>query len=583
LELDALHKETVDQTRDNERALTARLGEDMKQLDDALGIVLARLAKGSPALAGEARTLMGRYENWIQTEIWIPTSDSLKARHAVETTTVRSAGRESWAELAKRLYKDPELAEDLRRANGSPTNRLLASNTLVTVPPRRYFMDLAERDKILARRAEESAGFAEYTVRSNDTWTKIAEAKLGSRKAVGDLIAANKRDSKQTLLPGQVIKIPMANASAARQQRERDFQSVLTDRRAAGAKLLKDEASRVDWNGLNGMLDQKLAIFQFQREWGLQRDASLRSLQNLLNAKRTELERGQHTTLSALDRIQLKRRLDFLNNKGEKAHRDALIDYKRREQALFENLLLAVWRAKTAMIGQLRRETVAKRKGEIKTSEWMDDVREAIWRQGLEIRVREAGKDKGRLAALEKEARNHGELARKAESGRLAALESEHAQELSELGWRDYVTEMIYRGSTRKRDTLALGVSVRNLGTTMNWGSSAESLPVAVSADLNYEFLHTKNHGLVVYGHYGWSEFEDHHVAFGAAYRFLGVFEVRSGVILEAGVPVLNASLGAGIELGLMSYRLDAGTQLRIFGSGAQYGNQFTFGLGIIF
>ena len=158
-----------------------------------------------------------------------------------------------------------------------------------------------------------------------------------------------------------------------------------------------------------------------------------------------------------------------------------------------------------------------------------------------------------------------------------------HAQAFAELAWRDYVTEMIYRGSTRKRDTLAVGASVRNLGTPLNWGSSAEPLPVAVSVDLNYEFLHTKNHGLVFYGHYGWSEFEDHHVAFGAAYRFLGAFEIRSGVILEAGMPVLNASLGAGIELGLMSYRLDAGTQLRIFGSGAQYGNQFTFGLGIIF
>ena len=45
----------------------------------------------------------------------------------------------------------------------------------------------------------------------------------------------------------------------------------------------------------------------------------------------------------------------------------------------------------------------------------------------------------------------------------------------------------------------------------------------------------------------------------------------------------MSASVGANLELGLMSYRLDAGTQLRIFGGGAKYGNQFSFGLGITF
>ncbi|MBN8216563.1 MAG: LysM peptidoglycan-binding domain-containing protein [Spirochaetes bacterium] len=583
-ELDALHKETVDETRDNERSMRDALEQDLRQVEEALVLVNARLEKASPALASEARNLQARYDLWIQTEIWVPSPESLKARHAVETIQYKVLQRESWAELSKRLYKDPELGESLRRANGSPTNQTAAVGQLLTVPPRRYYKDLEERDKILARRAEELAGFAEYQVRPDDTWAKIAEAKLGSRKAVSDLLVANKRDAKQPLLPGQVIKIPLANAGAARQQREREFQAGLAQRRAIGAKLLKNELAEIDWAGLNGLLEQKLAIFQFQRAWGLERDASLRDLQNLLNAKRAELDRGQNAALAGLDRIQLKRRLDFLNSANEKVRRDALGDYKRKEQVVFENLLLSVWRSKTALIGQLKKEAVAKRKGTLKTAEWMDRVREAIWRQGFELRVREAGKDKARLAALEKEAKAHAEQARKAGSASVAAVEREHAQVLTELGWRDYVTEMIYRGSTRKRDTLALGASVRNLGTGMTWGGpTAEALPMAVSADLNYEFLHTKNHGLVLYGHYGYSEIEDHHAAFGAAYRFLGAFEVRSGMILESGIPVLSASLGANIELGLMSYRLDAATQLRIFGAGAKYGNQFTFGLAITF
>lgn len=593
-DLTNLHGESVDISRDSAKTVAALLEEAHARVGADLAKYAAELTNGGGVAASETTALLASFKAYLEKDFETTPLSEIRDPFIKGTKETLTGVADTWATLAKKAYSRDDMATNLKAWNedaqtmAGVTNKTpfvsgvtnkLPRGMKVKIPDLAYFEAARARDEKQARLKHQRAGFMELTVGSNETWASIARDHIGSANLVKELLSANRRTSeKPQVQPGEKVRVPLLLDQNKRVDREKKFLAEVATRKANVGKGKVSESVATLWEGLTSKIQETLDLYAIESKGDADRGASLLALANVLNQESTGLSREAVRTLRELEKIQLRRKLDLVNANNEKSRAEASREYKTRERAIFKGMLALLSSAKERMIKELDgqggrsaddRVAGAKRLGKLQASA---DDRER------RLETIRAGKDTKAQAEVKAKSDAQAKGQATAYSERLAQIEGERKSASERLAWRTYLTEMIYRGGGEARDTLALGVAVRNLGTELNYGLIAEAPPTAVSVDLNYEFMHLERHDLLLYGHFDYSTIAANGFGGGLAYRYMKRFEARVGALSENDQLVVAANLSALIELGLMNYRIDFGAQYR-----PAFGPTIQFGLGIVF
>lgn len=583
LDLSNQHRETLALVAENERTVQGILTEAQGKLSLDLGKYSEGLLKLGGMASGEATSLRKTFDAFVENEYDPEPVDKIRARFVSNAKEYTAGLTDNWFVLAKKAWGKEEWAPRLLTWNASVVSNASLSNRLprgtkIKAPEPAYFEALDAREEKLAKLKKLRSGFEDVVAKSNDTWSSLAQTHLGTSKLVKDLLAANRLTKERPIKAGETVRIPLFTEIAKRNERAKAFAAEVASRKASVSKSKPDGVTQLLWEGFTERIDQKMQLYTLSAKAEADRQAAELALGNLLLRELSSLQKAGEHTARELEKIQLRRRLDQVNSGSEKSVREAAREYKSRERALFRSFLSELYTAKEVMIvelGRLSDRAADERKDGAKR---LSDLQVSAQNLSTKLALLEAGKDKAATEAVAKANSQALKALQEALQDRLLAVQSERKLTGERLSWRTYLTEMVYRGGGPSRDTLALGVSLRNMGTQINYGLISENLPFAWSGDLNYEVVHVDRHDVVLYGHYGSSTIEGDAFGGGLAYRYLGKYEGRLGVSIENNQPVLAGNISALLELGLMNYRLDVGAQYR-----ESYGAQFSVGLGIVF
>lgn len=585
-DLTNLHAESVDLSREGAATAAELMAEAHAGVGEALEKYAAILTNGGGVAAIETAALLKTFSAFIENEYDPTPVSKIREAYVKGAKETLTGVADTWAGLAKKAYGKEDLALGLRSWNADltagasvgPTNKL-PKGLKVKLPDAAYFEAVKAREAKQARLKHLRAGYEDITVGSNETWASIARDHIGSANLVKELLTANRRSSeKPQVKPGEKVRVPLLLEQNKRIDREKKFQAEVAARKASVSKGKVSESVATLWEGLTSKIQEKLDLYAIESRSDSDRGASLLALANVLNQESTGLQRESARTTRELEKIQLRRKLDLVNAASERSRSEANREYKTRERAIFRSMLALLSSAKERMIKELDGQSAraaddrvagAKRLATLQASADDRDRRLESIRAGKDNKAQAEAKAKSDALAKEHAA---------SFSARLAQIEGERKSAKERLTWRTYLTEMIYRGGGENRDTLSLGVSVRNLGTPINYGLIPETPPTSISVDLNYELVHVERHDFLLYGHFGTSPIEGLGMGGGMAYRFMNRFEVRMGALSENEQMVLAGNLSAVIELGLMNYRIDFGAQFR-----PSFGPTLQFGMGIVF
>jgi hypothetical protein len=432
--------------------------------------------------------------------------------------------------------------------------------------------------------AKSHVTFMEYVAVPGDTWDIVAEKKLLSKKKKNELLAYNKKRPTDVLLPGQIVRIPLVQAVESQKNRRKSFDKAFSESVNDLNRMKLRAEENLALEDLVTRIKQTIDLYYFKEQQISERDDSLLQVGNLLSDQKSLLESNREDILKNLNKIRLKKQLDLLNAASlpapgnERAIKIGMNDYKIKERKIFETMLLGIFHAKNIFVKEFQKQAESLKENRLASLKRM-----SIFENDVAISVRKtmllaAGKDKDKIKKAEDVYKAAIAKNQEEDNKKLRQIETDAKAKNNELAWRKYLSEMIYRGSSEKVDTLAFGVSVKNVGTQLNYGKSTEAAPLSISGDINYAILKLENHDLSLMGHYGYSVYEDSQFSFALAYRLFNRFEVRSGLLFENAGMVPSVGLSALVELGLMNYRLDVGAQLR-----ENYGAVFNIGLSIVF
>lgn len=182
------------------------------------------------------------------------------------------------------------------------------------------------------------------------------------------------------------------------------------------------------------------------------------------------------------------------------------------------------------------------------------------------------------IKKLRKEKRDEIDAIDEEENKEIDDIKERHKNKINEYDWELYLTHLIYKSSEERKNTLAVGASVENLGVPLDFGGGKESLPVAFKADLNYNFMDLEYNDMTLYVRYGFSEIESHVLGFGVRYRIANFFELGAGGVYRQGVLLPTWGGAIMFNMGLINYRVDFGMHIE-----QNYGYQFAAGLNVLF
>lgn len=111
------------------------------------------------------------------------------------TTYEVKTGDSWWKIAAKKLGNGNKMAE-LAKFNGRNTASILHIGEVIKIPCE------SSQSSTTARK------YTTYTVKKNDSWSKIASKELGSAARMNELAEFNGKTTKTILHPGNVLKIP---------------------------------------------------------------------------------------------------------------------------------------------------------------------------------------------------------------------------------------------------------------------------------------------------------------------------------------------------------------------------------------
>ncbi|MFC1503899.1 LysM peptidoglycan-binding domain-containing protein [Spirochaetota bacterium] len=440
------------------------------------------------------------------------------------------------------------------------------------------YRDKRSEDKYdLQSTKSQRRGFVEYTVVSGDTLASIASRFYQDEMHAGTIGKYNKiKDTEAVLEAGEILKIPVLT----NEQKERETEFV--QKKALLLKELKaykmNQAEKLYYESMMSKMESRVALYVYKSDVEAETDEKYRILNNNLTKQNKKFDATMEDLVKDIKKLKLKKQLDILNASNDKKVREAAKDYKGDEQLLFKNMLLEIFRAKKLMIQQFKAEEkkkVAYRLNNIK--EIYRKKHDSLTENNIIAKI-EAGADKEKIKSINQEHADKVKTVNVDMGKEITVANNGYTQKIDEYDWEIYTTQLIYRSSDDKLNTLAIGTSVKNIGMPITFDQKAEQLPMAIGADLNYQYLNIEDHCSILYFHFGQSEFENITLGGGVMYRLFDIFEIRSGTYFENGQLVLGGGLAMIFDVGLMNYRFDSGFKYE-----ANYGLVYNLGINVIF
>ncbi|MFC1504243.1 LysM peptidoglycan-binding domain-containing protein [Spirochaetota bacterium] len=464
----------------------------------------------------------------------------------------------------ERIGIEKEFVEAILALNNISTKLQLVKVRVLKIPEPKYLAVIKYGDM----------GYMPYKVKSGDTWEGIAERYLGDKKLYKKILLFNDRKKKHRPEPGEVIQIQIESGEAEeekeiealeekeREERKRGFQNAARPVFKVINSYSMSEIESLYFDGVNRMLDKRVELHEGRKALSGRAEERYKELIIIYREARRELDKIRSDIIRMLTKIQLKKKLDLLNAKSQKARTDAAYDYKKQERIIFKGILREIFKSKEDLIKQ------AKRAEKIKMEQQTGEIGELYERKRISARdnytIRKValGDPKGKKEKFGKLALKYAKKRKeidRSEIDELSKLRERFKKNINAYNWKLYTTKLTYLGSAEKPDTAALGGYAKNLGMPIKHQSKSEDLPAAFGGDLNYAFLNVKGLQSILYMHAGYSEITDLVLGGGMMYRFFKMIELRGGAVYEKEAVVAGAAAGLIFEIGLMNYRIDLG------------------------
>ena len=304
---------------------------------------------------------------------------------------------------------------------------------------------------------------------------------------------------------------------------------------------------------------------------------------------------------SDLRRAQLRRELDLIDARAERATERAEAKYEASEQKIYQTLLAAMYEneekifdARTALANRdsidRRFETEAQLTTERETADDDFAFQERFLNQRIDELKRAEPVNAAALESAEEE---------------FAALEADYDAKLSDLDDRlakfDEVESarlrreinairqerlkirLIYLQTDDPYRNMAITLAIRNLGTNLKFVEVGYPMPRTAALGVSYGVMNTDLHSVRLSTEaemplYGEPTFADLQVGIGLEYGFADLLDVRAGYAF--GSPDRTFSVGFGVDfaLGFTSYAVDY-----VFRPIPNYGLLHSFGIAIGF
>ncbi|MBI4978969.1 MAG: hypothetical protein HZC28_15935 [Spirochaetes bacterium] len=461
--------------------------------------------------------------------------------------------------------------------------------------------DVAEKSKKVIEADKQ------YTVKRDDTWTSIALAHYGDTALAGIITAYNKIDVKKIAkpLPGTMIKIPpqkkpevtaakddagavTGNIEEYNAARAKRFEKFLRDKDKAEVPVRAYRMTQKEelyYKKIIETYEQRILLFDARNQIVLDTKRKYSELNQGLLEQYKALDTTTDELQKDLTKAKLKKDLDYLQVADQNEVKTVFNEYKKRERELFLSLLQEIFRTKNRIITVLKKEESDK-------ADKQDGNIIAVYNRKAEIaRVQnsaariEAGANEKMLAKISEEYASETKKMELSRGEELSGNRAAYLRKVNEFDWQLYITELIYLSSDEKKNTFAFGVYGKNLGMPVTFDKQSELLPMAFGLDLNYRFLDMENNASTLYLHGGYSDVDNVTVGGGVMYRMFNLLELRGGTWYEffpatpdRGELSFSGAAGVIFDIGLMSYRVDAGARYE-----ANYGLTYSAGLTVVF
>jgi len=470
-------------------------------------------------------------------------------------------------EISEKMLDDEERALDPK------------SKAKSTIPARRDAMKKMKEAFI-----EETREYTEYTATTNDTWESISQFAYSNSQDAKIIAAYNKMKIKKQPDSGQVFRIPVKGVSEKKRQRDLLF--------AAETRNLEKNISRIRFSPVEKLyydlvmtkIRRRIEILEYKKEIENETTDSYLSLNNVRAGQIRALNAKSQSLIRDLYKDKLKKEFDILSGGEGKKTAEAQADYKKKERALFLDLLNTIFKSRKKLITEFKAAEVKKNMYRVTQVRKLYDDKYAALQENFTLRRNEAGTNK--ILAAESSSAFENERAALFHS-RDTEINAQRAvlnEKIADYDWELYTTHLIYLGSDQQPYNLAFGFSAMNLGIPSEYKSEGETfngtkenLPITLSADANYEFLKHEIHSSRLYVHYEHNELQGHVFGSGLMYRLADLIELRLGGSRENGTILPAASAAFLVNFGLMKYRIDAGIVYDMF-----FGPVFNFGISVV-
>ena len=303
-----------------------------------------------------------------------------------------------------------------------------------------------------------------------------------------------------------------------------------------------------------------------------------------------------------LTKAKLKRDLARLEGGSKAALDKAASQYKATEKALYLRLLAAMYNHEEKIfqsrLALLKEDTDSKRQdfdGDQKTArEALDDEYAFQTRQvdskiaTLTQNLAKGAPEPEEVKALRAQKVGLEASYKQAQAGMVKAQAEYTAAEKAAfaqandaiLAERSRVRLVYLQTDTPYLNT-AVSLSVRNLGTPVQFVSEAVPLPATASANISYALVNVQNHNLKIAAQLDWPFYESWSLGLGLEYVLFDLAYVRVGYSLNSltsGLSALSAGFGVHFTAGFTEYAVDYA-----FKPLADYGFQHSIGISISF
>lgn len=310
---------------------------------------------------------------------------------------------------------------------------------------------------------------------------------------------------------------------------------------------------------------------------------SIGSVEASAQADVQSFEDLRQSLLRELQKAKLKRELGTLEASNDRSRQKAQQDYKAKEESLYSQLLSAMYRheerifqsrlASVTQDAMIRRSAVTVEL--TKARDTLDDnlafqqryLGKQIAEEERKLKDAQAAggsADDSQTKAVRADlAQKEADYvaARKEIEARQATFDTEEREQTSAesatIRYERQKVRLVYLQREGPYLNTSLAVSMRNLGSTVRFGTERYPMPTMVSASLGYAILALEDHKLVLSSQLDLPFHDTLSVGIGAEYSFADAIFVRFGYAFGNTERTFSAGIGLKLALGFTQYVVD--------------------------